>query len=51
MTATPRPEYPRPQFVRQEWMNLNGPWAFAFDPGLSGVDRGLPSGRGSTAGR
>ncbi len=29
--SIPRPEYPRPQFVRQEWQNLNGSWAFAFD--------------------
>ena len=27
----PRPEYPRPQFVRSEWLNLNGEWEFAFD--------------------
>ncbi|MGH9942426.1 MAG: glycoside hydrolase family 2 protein [Pyrinomonadaceae bacterium] len=27
----PRPEYPRPQFVRDKWMNLNGEWEFAFD--------------------
>lgn len=26
-----RQEYPRPQFVRKDWLNLNGPWAFAFD--------------------
>lgn len=26
-----RQEYPRPQFVRDEWMNLNGEWDFAFD--------------------
>ncbi len=38
----PRPEYPRPQMVRLRWLNLNGPWAFAFDPGLSGIERGLP---------
>lgn len=25
------PEYPRPQFVRGEWENLNGTWQFAFD--------------------
>ncbi|WP_366246782.1 sugar-binding domain-containing protein [Cellulomonas sp. 73-145] len=24
----PRAEYPRPQLVRQEWLNLNGPWRF-----------------------
>lgn len=38
----PRPEYPRPQRVRPQWLNLNGPWEFAFDPGLSGRERGLP---------
>ena len=27
----PRPEYPRPQFVRENWMNLNGSWRFSFD--------------------
>ena len=37
----PRPEYPRPQLVRQRWINLNGVWEFEFDPGLSGIDRGL----------
>ena len=29
--AIPRPEYPRPQFVRDTWQNLNGAWAFSFD--------------------
>ena len=24
-------DYPRPQFVRKEWHNLNGDWDFAFD--------------------
>ena len=38
----PRPEYPRPQCVRDRWLNLNGPWGFEYDPGLSGVQRGLP---------
>jgi beta-galactosidase/beta-glucuronidase len=28
--------------VRPQWLNLNGPWAFEFDPGLSGIARGLP---------
>jgi len=37
----PRPEYPRPQFDRSGWINLNGPWSYCFDPGLSGMDRGL----------
>lgn len=26
-----RPEYPRPDFERKEWMNLNGEWEFEFD--------------------
>jgi len=36
-----RAEYPRPQFVREEWMNLNGEWEFEFDYGKSGIDRKL----------
>lgn len=27
----PRKEYPRPQFERAEWLNLNGEWSFKFD--------------------
>lgn len=27
----PRPEYPRPHFRRDVWLNLNGPWDFRFD--------------------
>ncbi|GIN71444.1 beta-glucuronidase [Bacillus sp. J14TS2] len=26
-----RSEYPRPQFVRDQWLNLNGEWEFEFD--------------------
>lgn len=26
-------DYPRPQFVRSDWENLNGVWDFAFDDG------------------
>ena len=37
----PRPEYPRPQFVRDSWLNLNGAWEFAFDHGDTGEARGL----------
>ena len=37
----PRPEHPRPQFVRDTWMNLNGQWDFLFDFGNSGLDREL----------
>ncbi len=37
----PRPEYPRPQFARADWMCLNGLWQFEIDQGNSGIDRGL----------
>ena len=30
-------EYPRPQFVRKEWKNLNGTWEFAFDDNDRGI--------------
>ena len=29
----PRPEYPRPQMVRTNWLNLNGVWQ--FQPGAT----------------
>jgi len=35
----PRPEYPRPQLVRPDWMNLNGIWEFEIDHGRSGRER------------
>jgi beta-galactosidase/beta-glucuronidase len=31
MVTIPRPEYPRPQFQREDWVNLNGTWQFEFD--------------------
>ncbi len=37
----PRPEYPRPQFVRNEWACLNGIWDFEIDHMDTGLDRGL----------
>ncbi|MEK4258863.1 glycoside hydrolase family 2 protein [Paenibacillus sp. FSL L8-0499] len=30
-TSVPRPEYPRPQFARKDWLSLNGEWDFTFD--------------------
>ncbi|GAA3518377.1 glycoside hydrolase family 2 protein [Actinocatenispora rupis] len=40
-SSVPRPEYPRPQFVRTDWLNLNGTWGFETDRGDSGLARGL----------
>ncbi len=34
------PGYPRPQFVRPDWMELNGEWDFAFDDTLCGEKEG-----------
>lgn len=39
--SVPRPEYPRPQFERTDWVNLNGDWTYEFDFGKSGMDRRL----------
>lgn len=35
----PRPEHPFPQFMRDEWMNLNGTWEFEYDYSASGQAR------------
>ena len=37
----PRPEHPRPAFMRDSWVNLNGEWEFFNDLSASGVDRRL----------
>ena len=29
------PEYPRPQLVREEWLNMNGLWSYAITPAES----------------
>ncbi len=42
----PRPEYPRPELYREAWLNLNGPWDFAFDFSDSGEEAGRPQGFG-----
>jgi len=36
----PRPEYPRPQLFRNDWVNLNGEWSYIFDFGESGMNVG-----------
>jgi len=39
--ANPLPEYPRPQLVRSEWLNLNGIWQFQ----AGGVNDAVPAGQ------
>lgn len=39
MNTIPRMEHPKPQMKRENWLNLNGEWDFAFDFGKSGVER------------
>ncbi|MBQ4553276.1 MAG: beta galactosidase jelly roll domain-containing protein [Clostridia bacterium] len=41
MHDIPRSEYPRPQFQRKAYLNLNGAWQFEIDHGASGRKRGL----------
>ena len=36
-----RCEHPKPQFMRQNWINLNGTWQFEIDRGCSGEARKL----------
>jgi len=40
-----RPEYPRPDFVRDQWWNLNGEWEFAFDDENRGLEENWFDGR------
>ena len=35
----PRKEYPRPQFERTAWVNLNGEWDYTFDFANSGMEQ------------
>ncbi|WP_439592957.1 glycoside hydrolase family 2 protein [Microbacterium sp.] len=37
----PRPEHPRPQLRRDDWLSLNGEWQFEIDKSDSGLERGL----------
>ncbi len=39
--SIPRQEHPRPQFMREGYINLNGLWQFEIDNGCSGEARGL----------
>ena len=44
--AVPRAEYPRPQFERGDWQNLNGEWTYELDLVQTGHDRGLSQSTG-----
>jgi hypothetical protein len=35
----PRPEHPRPDFQREQWLNLNGTWDFKFDAYDQGLEQ------------
>lgn len=39
--SIPRPEHPKPQFMRDNWLNLNGSWDFCIDNSRSGEARGF----------
>ncbi len=43
LMTLPRNEYPRPQFERKDWINLNGEWSYTFDFSRSGDSRGFES--------
>ncbi len=45
MTNQPRSEYPRPDFERLEWLNLNGLWNFDFDDENVGEKQGWHKGK------
>ena len=38
-SAQPRAEYPRPQFERGDWQNLNGEWTYELDLVQTGHER------------
>ena len=44
--AIPRPEYPRPQFERADWVNLNGEWSYKLDLIHSGLENGYAASEG-----
>lgn len=44
--AIPRAEYPRPQFERTDWVNLNGDWTYAFDFVGSGMEKAFHQSQG-----
>ena len=43
--AVARPEHPRPDMQRENWMSLNGEWQFEVDKAADGEVRGLTYGK------
>ena len=43
-SALPRPEHPRPDFERADWLNLNGEWQWEVDEKGDGEQRQLTTG-------
>ena len=44
--ADVRPEYPRPDFERADWVNLNGTWSYTLDQNLSGLEKNYQNSTG-----
>ncbi|MGO4346426.1 glycoside hydrolase family 2 protein [Paenibacillus sp. MCAF9] len=44
----PRAEYPRPDWQRSEWLNLNGAWSFEFDHENRGIDADWQKSKGQS---
>lgn len=44
LASLPRPEHPRPDAVREHWLNLNGEWQLEIDDAGTGDARGLRTG-------
>jgi len=45
LAEVPRPEHPRPDLLRENWMTLNGEWQFEIDKAADGESRGLTYGK------
>ena len=46
LAQVPRAEYPRPQFEREAWVNLNGEWSYTLDLVKTGWERNLKDSKG-----
>ncbi len=45
LAEVPRPEHPRPDLWRENWLTLNGEWQFEIDKAADGESRGLTYGK------